>query len=109
MDNRDIFVSRDELYAMVWATPMQRLAKDFGLSDVALAKTCKKLLLGQEGGRTNRENHAATTQRCQAKEWRLPISEVGAKTGHPTERDHSWFDRTSDVAAERVIRVGVPR
>ncbi len=28
---------------MIWATPMQRLAKELGISDVALAKTCKKL------------------------------------------------------------------
>lgn len=37
------YFSREELYAMVWTTPMQRLAKEFGISDVALAKTCKKL------------------------------------------------------------------
>lgn len=43
MDERNVLVSREELYAMVWATPMQKLAKEFGISDVALAKTCKKL------------------------------------------------------------------
>lgn len=43
MDNGDVLVSREELYAMVWATPIQRLAKEFGISDVALGKICKKL------------------------------------------------------------------
>lgn len=43
MDDRSVYVSREELYAMVWATQMQKLAKEFGISDVALAKTCKKL------------------------------------------------------------------
>lgn len=43
MGSNDVFVSREELYSMVWSTPMQKLAKEFGISDVALAKACKKL------------------------------------------------------------------
>ena len=35
-------LSRDELYKLVWSTPMRRLAKEFGLSDVGLAKVCRK-------------------------------------------------------------------
>ena len=35
-------LSREELYERVWATPMKRLAVEFGLSDVGLAKICKK-------------------------------------------------------------------
>lgn len=35
-------VSRSELYEMVWSKPMRQLAKEFGLSDVGLAKACKK-------------------------------------------------------------------
>ena len=38
-----IFVSREELYEQVWTTPTQRLAQDYGISDVELAKICKKL------------------------------------------------------------------
>jgi hypothetical protein len=36
-------VSRKELYELVWSKPMVELAKDFGLSDVAVAKRCRKL------------------------------------------------------------------
>jgi hypothetical protein len=36
-------ITRDELYRRVWETPMSKLAKEFGLSDVGLAKTCKRL------------------------------------------------------------------
>jgi hypothetical protein len=36
-------LTRDALFAAVWKTPMTRLARDFGISDVALAKICKKL------------------------------------------------------------------
>ncbi len=35
-------LSRRQLYALVWSAPMQRLAKQVGISDVALAKTCRK-------------------------------------------------------------------
>jgi hypothetical protein len=30
--------TRQELYDLVWATPMVKLAKEFGLSDVGLRK-----------------------------------------------------------------------
>jgi|GEM_PF-1360395 hypothetical protein len=33
---------REELYERVWTTPMHRLAKEFGYSDVGLAKVCEK-------------------------------------------------------------------
>ena len=35
--------SRQELYNLVWSTPASKLAADFGISDVAIAKRCKKL------------------------------------------------------------------
>jgi len=35
-------VTRVELYRRVWSTPMRTLAKEFGLSDVGLAKICEK-------------------------------------------------------------------
>ena len=36
-------VTRQALYDQVWSTPMTKLAKEYGISDVALAKVCKKL------------------------------------------------------------------
>ena len=40
---KGIHVSRQVLYDQVWETPMTKLAKAYGISDVALAKICKKL------------------------------------------------------------------
>jgi hypothetical protein len=37
-----IEVTRQELYDLVWETPTRHLGKRFGLSDVGLAKTCKR-------------------------------------------------------------------
>ncbi|WP_312938753.1 hypothetical protein [Agrobacterium pusense] len=38
-------MSREELYELVWSTPMQKLAETFGLSDRGLAKTCQRYLV----------------------------------------------------------------
>ena len=35
-------LTRQQLYALVWDKPMTKLAKEFGLSDVALHKICRK-------------------------------------------------------------------
>jgi hypothetical protein len=37
-----ITLTRNELYEKIWNIPTIKLAKDFGLSDVALGKICKK-------------------------------------------------------------------
>lgn len=36
-------LTREQLYEAVWSEPMERFARRFGLSDVALAKRCKAL------------------------------------------------------------------
>jgi hypothetical protein len=36
-------LTREELYAQVWAEPMTKLAKRYGLSDRGLAKTCDRM------------------------------------------------------------------
>ena len=53
---------RDVLYEQVWAEPVRDVAKRYGVSDVALAKACRRLsvpaagprLLGQASGRAGR-------------------------------------------------------
>lgn len=35
-------MTRQELYERVWSTPMSKLAPEFGVSDVALAKLCRR-------------------------------------------------------------------
>jgi len=43
MDDDSTNLTRQELYERVWSTPATKLAKEFGISDVALGKICKKL------------------------------------------------------------------
>jgi len=42
---KKIVFKREELYERIWTTPIVRLSKEFGISDVALAKICKKLVV----------------------------------------------------------------
>jgi hypothetical protein len=39
---KTLTVTRVELHRRVWSTPVRTLAKEFGLSDVGLAKICEK-------------------------------------------------------------------
>ena len=36
-------LTREELFLLVWERPTQEIAREMGISDVALAKGCKKL------------------------------------------------------------------
>ncbi len=37
-----IEISRKDLYERVWAEPIQKLSREYGLSDVGLAKVCHR-------------------------------------------------------------------
>ena len=38
-----LLFEREKLYEEIWAEPMMQVAKRYGISDVGLAKICKKL------------------------------------------------------------------
>jgi hypothetical protein len=40
---------REDLYERVWTVPIRKLAKQYGVSDVALAKSCRKLSIPLPG------------------------------------------------------------
>lgn len=41
--DKAVTLTREELYKKVWAQPLRTIAAQFGISDVALAKRCRKL------------------------------------------------------------------
>ena len=45
----EITISREGLYDLVWSKPVVQVAKDFGISDVAVAKICKKMNIPKPG------------------------------------------------------------
>ncbi|MCP3669456.1 MAG: hypothetical protein GY814_03265 [Gammaproteobacteria bacterium] len=43
MHKKEAIITREELFIKVWLTPISKLALEFGLSDVGLAKICKRM------------------------------------------------------------------
>src|SRR5438067_10408421 len=43
MNSEEREITREELYKLVWSKPITIVAKEFGMSDVGLAKVCTKL------------------------------------------------------------------
>lgn len=48
-ENTPLTLSREDLYELAWSKPMRELAKDFGISDVALAKRSRRLVVPVPG------------------------------------------------------------
>lgn len=49
MSRDGVELTREELYAKVWSKPATELAKEFGISDVGLAKICRKMNVPKPG------------------------------------------------------------
>ena len=43
MNNKKIKIMREHLFERVWTVPMSKLAPEYGISDVGLAKVCKRM------------------------------------------------------------------
>ncbi len=81
---------REELYDQVWATPMSELAKSHGISDVALAKICKKLGVPRPG----RGYWARKSARAKVKKKPLRVLKKGELEEYRIER---WIDPLADA------------
>lgn len=53
-----ICLKREELYEQVWSRPLRDLARDYGLSDVGLAKICRRLKVPLPGRGYWAQRHA---------------------------------------------------
>jgi hypothetical protein len=49
METKRVWITRGELYKQAWSEPLQNLSKQYGLSDVGLAKICRKLQIPLPG------------------------------------------------------------
>ena len=96
-DRKGTHVSRQELYDQAWSTPMTRLAKEYGISDVALAKICKRLHVPYPGRGYWRRKETGKT----VKQLPLPPNTDLAKqtvTIHPTIRPETVAPLSDDTA-----------
>ena len=98
--DREGLISRDQLYDRVWAEPTTKVAERYGVTDVAVAKWCKKLNVPRPGrGYWARKNAGYRVMRTPTKEdtdsdenghfgvrgrERTRVDEVSALSGHGT-------------------------
>ncbi len=107
-----ITLSRQELYDRVWPKPIQHLSNEPGLSDVGLAKLCRRQQIpvpGRGYWEQKRHGHAVTQQRLPD----LPATEPHpiAIHGHDRPIPHSPDnDLAAQIALERRSdnRINVP-
>jgi transglutaminase-like putative cysteine protease len=93
MTSKRIRLTRAELYKKVWPTPMRTLAKEFGMSDVGLAKICRKHNIPVPPvGYWRRKETGYKVNRP-----RLPASKEGS-----SQLDRSQYQRASCVIARYV-------
>ena len=106
---------RDSLYEEVWITPMAKLAKTHGISDVGLAKVCRKLLIPLPGrGYWAKRDAGHPVQKLPLPPLNEPIRlfKPAPKREEPkiedyiTAEEQSRIAQTSEIDAEFVLKRG---
>jgi hypothetical protein len=92
-DEKPLTLSREDLYELAWSKPISALAKEFGISDVALAKRCRRLGIPVPGrGYWARVEAGQTPHRPKLKDrkpqWRdqAALRLAPSVGGYPTQR-----------------------
>jgi hypothetical protein len=85
-------LTREELYERVWAQPMHTLAPTFGISDVALKKTCRRMRVPTPGRGYWAKKHAGVAVR------RTPLPKLPASV--PSEMLTTAFGRPPKPSAD---------
>lgn len=99
-------VSRQTLYNHVWSTPMARLSKEYGISDVALAKICKKLKVPYPGrGYWRRKETGKSVKQPPLSPYSDPAKQ--AVTIYPTIRPDA-LEPASEETTQRITAEQAP-
>lgn len=102
MEYRTIEWDRAKLYDEIWNTPLRTVAKLYGLSDVGLAKICKKLQIPRPGvGYWRRKE-------CGFKVVRLPDRARGFRSVRETASTERIRDTLSSTGQHRRQRPSIP-
>jgi len=98
---KPITLSREDLYELAWSKPVSQLAADFGISDVALAKRCRRLGIPLPGrGYWARLDAGQTPYRPKLPKREPQWGDDGALTLAPTVSAHSATLLSSREAQE---------
>ncbi|MGH7466484.1 MAG: hypothetical protein ACRENP_00710 [Longimicrobiales bacterium] len=91
----DVSLTREELYEQVWSKPMRTLAARYGLSDVGLAKTCRRMRIPVPGrGYWAKRQHEKSVRR-------IPLPKLPASVGTAL-REFTIRERTDTPDPEEV-------
>jgi hypothetical protein len=108
MANREL--SREELFALVWERPTREIAKELGISDVAVGKLCEKLQVPKPPrGYWARVEAGQTPRRPALKAFREELeakrkSALQARTaGHFTELQSKFLDAALEELRKRGV------
>jgi hypothetical protein len=97
-------ITREELYEAVWSEPIHQLSKALGISDVGLAKVCKKLNVPVPG-RGYWAKNRATRKLLRIS---LPLLEAGQPTEHQITQAHCGeAERWTRETLQRLAGEGV--
>ncbi len=107
-------VTRELLYEQVWSKPMTKLAKEYGVSDVALAKVCRKLNVPlpvrgywnklQHGKKVPPRPPLLPLQGDQSR----PVRITRSPPARPPENSHPAVDACARSLASGGLRVEMP-
>ena len=96
-----IEITRDQLYDAIWSKPTTAVAKEYGISDVAVAKICKKLNVPKPKlGYWAKKQHGKRVRQTPLPQLKPGIPET--YTIHPTQAEalpdaaHSIIDQQQD-------------
>ncbi len=99
-------ITREELYEAVWSEPIHQLSKALGISDVGLAKVCKKLNVPVPG-RGYWAKNRATRKLLRIS---LPLLEAGQPTEHQITQAHCGeAERWTRETIQRLAGEGIRR
>ncbi|MCC5785908.1 MAG: hypothetical protein JJU33_04305 [Phycisphaerales bacterium] len=104
-------ITRQQLYEQVWATPLRVLASEYSLSDVGLAKVCKKYAIPRPPvGYWAKVEHGKKVKQPQLPPAPEGVGEVISFTPKPlqderaTQNARVFFDEALGAVAARVQR-----
>ena len=109
------FWNREELYEEVWSAPMRTLAKKYGISDVGLAKACRKLQIPLPGrGYWEKKAAGHDVQRIPlpAVEKKIFVQRPVPRKEKPpletfaTEQERAQIERLEQSSGEAVLKRG---
>ena len=95
MWNQAEYYDREKLYEEVWAEPVTKVAERYGISDVAIAKVCRKMNIPVPGrGYWNKVNNGQILKKISLPEF---------KNCPKVQKHHIPPEKFGNITVERLV------